>query len=71
MLETYDQYAYPRLERESLCQTIMRTVSHRVSTQNGTRQCRDSRKKIRALETGWDPADAKLAVILSHHVRHA
>jgi len=27
-------------------------------------------KKIRALETGWDPADAKLAVILSHHVRH-
>ena len=62
MLETYqriDQYACPRLERESLCQTNMRTVSHGVSTQNGTRQCRDSMNNIWRSEAEAKPSDVR------------
>jgi len=54
MLETcqrVDRSACPRLKRESLCQTNMRTVYHRVSTQNGTGQCHDSTNNIRRRET--------------------
>ena len=54
MLETcqrVDWSTCPRLERESLCQTNMRTVSHRVSTQNGTGQCHDSTNNIWRRET--------------------
>ena len=62
MLETcqpVDRSVCPRLERESLCQTNMRTVYHRVSTQNGTGQCHDSTNNIwrRETEARWVGVD--------------
>jgi len=56
MLETcqrVDRSVCPRLEWESLCQTNMRTVYHRVTTQNGTEQCHDSTNNIWRRETSF------------------
>jgi len=57
--QNVDRSVCPRLERESLCQTNMRTVYHRVSTQNGTEQCRDSTNNIwqRETEARWIEVD--------------